>query len=408
MSEHSLPPLAEDVPGAAIGLRQTLQTAAAVAGLQDYPRGCLYVVATPIGNLADISLRALHALALADVIGCEDTRTSGAFLRHFGLEKPLLALHEHNERAGAQQVCARLAAGERVAYISDAGTPAVSDPGAVLVQVVAAAGHRVMPLPGASSAITALSVAGDTAARGFAFAGFLSSKAQERATELARLKEARESTVIFEAPHRIEALAGAIGVVLGGGDAPRLVTVCRELTKQFEQVVTLPVGDLAGLARGRRQPSPRRVRAGAARGACAGRVGRRAAGGRRAHAARAAARAAAEAGVCHRGRTVRIAAQAALRAGAGLARGRAGRGRRATRIKRGARIEPRLAGTPGEGDPTGADAFAATSASGRLEPVRLPPTRSSRRGSTPLPRWVRSPQADRAAPPQPSLFRSPP
>jgi 16S rRNA (cytidine1402-2'-O)-methyltransferase len=207
------------------------------------------VVATPIGNLADISLRALHALALADAIGCEDTRTSGAFLRHFGLEKPLLALHEHNERAGAAQVCARLAAGERVAYISDAGTPAVSDPGAVLVQVVAAAGYRVMPLPGASSAVTALSVAGDTAAQGFAFAGFLSSKAQERATELGRLKDVRQSTVIFEAPHRIEALAAAmgdvLGDVLGGGEAQRRVTVCRELTKQFEQVVTLPVADFA-------------------------------------------------------------------------------------------------------------------------------------------------------------------
>jgi 16S rRNA (cytidine1402-2'-O)-methyltransferase len=245
VSEHSLPVPGEAAPVAAVGLRQTLATAAAVAGLQDYPRGCLYVVATPIGNLADISLRALHALSLADVIGCEDTRTSGAFLRHFGLEKPLLALHEHNERFGAAQVCARLAAGERVAYISDAGTPAVSDPGAVLVQVVAAAGHRVMPLPGASSAITAISVAGDTAARGFAFAGFLSNKAQERASELGRLKDARQSTVIFEAPHRIEALAGAIGETLGGGDAPRLVTVCRELTKQFEQVVTLPASDFA-------------------------------------------------------------------------------------------------------------------------------------------------------------------
>jgi 16S rRNA (cytidine1402-2'-O)-methyltransferase len=228
-----------------IGLRQTLQTAAAVAGMQDYPRGCLYVVATPIGNLADISLRALHALALADVIACEDTRTSGAFLRHFGLEKPLLALHEHNERAGAAQVCTRLAAGERVAYISDAGTPAVSDPGAVLVQVVAAAGHRVMPLPGASSAIAALSVAGDTAANGFVFAGFLSSKAQERALELGRLKDARQATVVFEAPHRIEALGAAIAEVLGGGDTPRKVTVCRELTKQFEQVHTLPAADLA-------------------------------------------------------------------------------------------------------------------------------------------------------------------
>jgi 16S rRNA (cytidine1402-2'-O)-methyltransferase len=243
VSESTLPSFGE--PVAHVGLRQTLQTAAAVAGQQDFPRGCLYVVATPIGNLADISLRALHALALADVIGCEDTRTSGAFLRHFGLEKPLLALHEHNERGGAAQVCARLAAGERVAYISDAGTPAVSDPGAVLVQVVAAAGHRVMPLPGASSAITALSVAGDTAAAGFAFAGFLSSKAQERANELGRLKDARQSTVVFEAPHRIEALAAAMGEVLGGGDAPRQVTVCRELTKQFEQVVTLPVAGFA-------------------------------------------------------------------------------------------------------------------------------------------------------------------
>ncbi len=237
MSEPSPPTAGPDAP---VTLRQTLQTAAAVAGAQDFPRGCLYVVATPIGNLADISLRALHALALADVIGCEDTRTSGAFLRHFGLEKPLLALHEHNERSGAAQVCARLAAGERVAYISDAGTPAVSDPGAVLVQVVTAAGHRVMPLPGASSAITALSVAGDTAAQGFAFAGFLSSKAQERATELARLAGTRQSTVIFEAPHRIEALAAAMGEALPS----RVVTVCRELTKQFEQVVTLPVDGL--------------------------------------------------------------------------------------------------------------------------------------------------------------------
>ena len=240
MSDHS--PRRSDDDAPAPGPRQALQVAAAVAGAQDFPRGCLYVVATPIGNLADVSLRALHVLSLVDAIACEDTRTSGAFLRHFGLEKPLLALHEHNERAGAAQVGARLAAGERIAYVSDAGTPAVSDPGAVLVQAVAAAGHRVMPLPGASSAVVALSVAGDAAARGFAFAGFLSSKAQERATELARLQDARQSTVIFEAPHRIEALAGALADVLGG-DAARQLTVCRELTKQFEQVVTLPVAD---------------------------------------------------------------------------------------------------------------------------------------------------------------------
>src|SRR6516225_1423999 len=176
VSDHS--PRRSDDDAPAPGPRQALQVAAAVAGAQDFPRGCLYVVATPIGNLADVSLRALHVLSLVDAIACEDTRTSGAFLRHFGLEKPLLALHEHNERAGAAQVGARLAAGERIAYVSDAGTPAVSDPGAVLVQAVAAAGHRVMPLPGASSAVVALSVAGDAAARGFAFARFLSSKAQ--------------------------------------------------------------------------------------------------------------------------------------------------------------------------------------------------------------------------------------
>ncbi len=245
VSQNSLPDPGDDAAAATPGLRQALQLAAAVAGGQDFPRGCLYVVATPIGNLADISLRALHALALADAIACEDTRTSGAFLRHFGLEKPLLALHEHNERAGAAQVCARLAAGERVAYISDAGTPAVSDPGAVLVQVVAAAGHRVLPLPGASSAVTALSVAGDAAAQGFVFAGFLSSKAQERAAQLQRLQGERRATVVFEAPHRIEALAAAIVEVLGADQPGRPVTVCRELTKQFEQVHTLPVADLA-------------------------------------------------------------------------------------------------------------------------------------------------------------------
>ena len=240
MSDPSQPASRGEAPEAT-GLRQVLPAAAAAAGAQDYPRGCLYVVATPIGNLADISLRALHVLASVEAIACEDTRTSGAFLRHFGLEKPLLALHEHNERAGAAQVCARLAAGERVAYISDAGTPAVSDPGAVLVQVVAAAGHRVMPLPGASSAVAALSVAGDTGADGFAFAGFLSSKAQERAGELARLQDTRQSTILFEAPHRIEALAAAMAQALG--DGARRLTVCRELTKQFEQVVTLTVAD---------------------------------------------------------------------------------------------------------------------------------------------------------------------
>ena len=141
-------------------------------------------MATPIGNLADLSLRALHVLTLVDHVACEDTRHSGALLRHLGLSKPLLALHEHNEAQAAQGVCERLAAGERVAYVSDAGTPAVSDPGAALVQAVQAAGYRVVPIPGASSALAALSVAGDTLAQGFAFVGFLPAKGAQRQAAL--------------------------------------------------------------------------------------------------------------------------------------------------------------------------------------------------------------------------------
>ena len=225
---------------------QALAAAAAAAAGQDHPRGCLYIVATPIGNLADLSLRALHVLASVDAVACEDTRVSGSLLRHFGIEKPLLAVHEHNERSAAGAVCARLRAGERVAYVSDAGTPAVSDPGAALVAEVAAAGFRVLPLPGASSAVAALSVAGDVDALGFMVAGFLSSKASERATDLALWRDATCSVVLFEAPHRIEALAAALKDVLGGTRLPRRVTVCRELTKQFEQVLTMAIDALPG------------------------------------------------------------------------------------------------------------------------------------------------------------------
>ncbi|MDP9045291.1 MAG: SAM-dependent methyltransferase, partial [Pseudomonadota bacterium] len=134
-----------------------LQAAASAAGAQHYPAGALYVVATPIGNLADITLRAIHVLAICDAIACEDTRHSGALLRQFGIDgKPLLAVHEHNEREAAGAVLARLARGERVAYVSDAGTPAVSDPGAALVSAVRAAAYRVLPIPGPSSASAAL------------------------------------------------------------------------------------------------------------------------------------------------------------------------------------------------------------------------------------------------------------
>ena len=197
------------------------------------------MVATPIGNLADLTLRAIHLLGLVDAVACEDTRVTGRLMNHLGLSKPLIALHEHNEQSASATVIQRLAAGERVAYASDAGTPAVSDPGAALVAAVAAAGHVSVPVPGVSSVVTALSVAGDAAATGFAFQGFLPPKGQERVAALDALLAQPGSQVLFEAPHRIEALLSQLAE-----RAPeRRLTICRELTKQFEQVHTLAVSD---------------------------------------------------------------------------------------------------------------------------------------------------------------------
>jgi 16S rRNA (cytidine1402-2'-O)-methyltransferase len=224
--------------------------AASLAGAQRYERGALYVVATPIGNLADISLRALHLLSLADAVACEDTRVGGALLQAYGLQRPglaLIALHAHNEAQASQLVMARLAAGERVALISDAGTPAVSDPGAVLVAAARAAGYPVVPLPGPSSALAALSAAGDTLATAFCFNGFLPAKGGERRTALAAVLADARTQILFEAPHRIAELAAALAEA-----APqRSVTLCRELTKQFETIVTRPAAELpAWLAAG--------------------------------------------------------------------------------------------------------------------------------------------------------------
>lgn len=213
------------------------QAADAVASGQAHPTGALYVVATPIGNLADLSLRAVHVLGLADAVACEDTRHSAPLLRQLGLEgKPLLAVHEHNEREAAAAVVERLARGERVAYVSDAGTPAISDPGAMLVRSVRQAGHRVIPIPGTSSAVAALSVAGDDQSRGFSFVGFLSSRGSERQQALKALAAAPDTQVLFEAPHRITALAKELAALC----PDREITLCRELTKQFETVVTVP------------------------------------------------------------------------------------------------------------------------------------------------------------------------
>lgn len=217
-----------------------VEAAAQAAGGQQYPAAALYVVATPIGNLADLTLRALHVLALVDAIACEDTRHSAALLRHFGIVKPLVALHQHNERSASAAVLERLARGERVAYVSDAGTPAVSDPGAELVAAAHAAGYRVVPIPGASSALAALSAAGDAAPGGFSFVGFLAARGAERTRRLAELARAASTQIVFEAPHRIEALASE----LAAGCPERTATICRELTKQFESIATMPARDL--------------------------------------------------------------------------------------------------------------------------------------------------------------------
>ena len=222
-----------------------LHAAQSASGAQHYPQGSLYVVATPIGNLADITLRALHVLALADTVACEDTRHTHTLLRAYGIDKPaaqLLAVHQHNEMQAAQEVAARLRQGQRVAYVSDAGTPGISDPGARLVAQLRDQGLQVIPLPGASSVSALLSAAGidDTGAPGFVFAGFLPAKAAERAAALEDLQNQARAVVLLEAPHRMVALAQALTAW-----GTRLVTVGRELTKQFEEIHTLPAAELS-------------------------------------------------------------------------------------------------------------------------------------------------------------------
>ena len=217
------------------------------------------MVATPIGNLADITLRALHVLQMADTVACEDTRHTQSMLRAYGIDKSasqLLAVHQHNEAEAAENVVLRLQQGQRVAYVSDAGTPGVSDPGARLVAAVQCAGLRAAPLPGASSITTALSVAGAVAHThehgGLVFAGFLPVKNAERATMIQQqLANEPRCVVLLEAPHRIGELAQALAVL---GERP--VTLARELTKQFEEVTTLPAQALTAWLAG----SPQRSR----------------------------------------------------------------------------------------------------------------------------------------------------
>jgi len=194
----------------------------------------LFIVAVPIGNLADITLRALDTLRAADVIACEDTRHARRLLDHHGIRAQLFALHEHNERAAAVRLIELLSAGKSVALISDAGTPAVSDPGARAVAAVRQAGFRICPVPGPNAAIATLSAAGFEGP--FFFVGFLPAKVGARRTAIDALKGVSATLVFYEAPHRIEATVTDLAARL---EPQREIVIARELTKLFEQIECL-------------------------------------------------------------------------------------------------------------------------------------------------------------------------
>lgn len=195
--------------------------------------GTLYVVATPIGNLQDITLRAIEVLKTVDLVAAEDTRHSVGLLSHFGLSKKLIAVHEHNEQQSAQMLLQRLQAGENVALITDAGTPGISDPGAIVVKVVREAGGKVVPVPGASALIAGLSASGIIDA-GFYFHGFLPASGAQRRKTLEGLKTVASTLVFYESPHRIVDCVQDLAATLGD----RQITFCRELTKTFETIHT--------------------------------------------------------------------------------------------------------------------------------------------------------------------------
>ncbi|WP_283742609.1 16S rRNA (cytidine(1402)-2'-O)-methyltransferase [Sideroxydans sp. CL21] len=200
----------------------------------------LYVVATPIGNLSDITLRALEVLGAADTIAAEDTRNTRHLLQHHGIsDVRLLALHQHNERGAAEKVITLLQQGQNVALVTDAGTPAVSDPGAVLVEAVREAGFRVIPVPGASAAVTALSASGLCSPH-FLFYGFLPNKSAARRTVLQALAEHPYTLVFYEAPHRILECTEDLHAVFG---AEREIVFAREITKLFESIHRCRLGE---------------------------------------------------------------------------------------------------------------------------------------------------------------------
>ena len=195
--------------------------------------GTLYVVATPIGNLEDVTARALRVLREVDVVACEDTRRTRQLLTHFDIHTPTVSYYEHNKLTRGPQLLRQLAEGKAVALVSDAGTPGISDPGVLLVREARAAGVRVVPIPGPSAVVAALSAAGLPADR-FVFDGFLPVKPGRRVNRLKALRDLGTTIVVYESPHRIVAAMEAIGEVFGATP----VVVARELTKQFEEIVT--------------------------------------------------------------------------------------------------------------------------------------------------------------------------
>ena len=201
--------------------------------------GTLYVVATPIGHLRDIGARALDVLRSADVIAAEDTRHTRHLLDHFGIDAKLVAVHEHNERASGERVVRWLAEPRSVALVTDAGTPGVSDPGALVVQAVRAAGHRVVPIPGACAVTVALSGAG-VPGDGFRFAGFLPTKHEARRRAVRAVGDDPAPVIFYEAPHRIRESIDDLADVLG---PERRITICRELTKLFETIHECALGE---------------------------------------------------------------------------------------------------------------------------------------------------------------------
>ena len=199
----------------------------------------LYVVATPIGNLRDVTLRALDILRSADVILAEDTRVTATLLARYGIATRPRALHRHNEAREVERTRADIAAGRSVALVSDAGTPAISDPGARLVRAIAADGCRVVPLPGASAVAAAVSAAG-LDAESFVFIGFLPQQAKARRAMLATFAPLPAALVFYEAPHRVADTLRELGQALEG---PRMLTIARELTKAFETIARMPLAD---------------------------------------------------------------------------------------------------------------------------------------------------------------------